>query len=178
MGMIGGNKLCPNKIFSFKTMTPVVMYHMLNSGHHTTILSYIRPILIEARDKADAEEWGYKDTGRDIPEMGIRLSVPKIHRQDTTVFRGCPSFMQHRRNCLHLEFAMEEVDFLQHLVKRAKEAYLFTPRCGNNMRISNTSTFETKSPEITNMSKYVCRHVNYHFSMIYCGLVGVVGLDR
>ena len=28
------------------------------------------------------------------------------------------------------------------------------------------------------MSKYVCRHVNYHSSMIYCGLVGLVGLDR
>ena len=28
------------------------------------------------------------------------------------------------------------------------------------------------------MSKYVRRHVNYHSSMIYCGVVGVVGLDR
>ena len=27
------------------------------------------------------------------------------------------------------------------------------------------------------MIKYVLRHVNYHSSMIYCGLVGVVGLD-
>ena len=66
-------------------MTPLVMYHMLNWGHNATILSEIRPILIEARDKADAEEWGYKDTGRNIPEMGIRLSVTKMHGQDTTV---------------------------------------------------------------------------------------------
>ena len=28
------------------------------------------------------------------------------------------------------------------------------------------------------MSKYVCRHVNYHSSMIYCGIVVVMGLDR
>ena len=53
-GMIGGNKLWPKKISSFETVTPVVMYHMLNSGHHATILSKIRPILIEAGDKADA----------------------------------------------------------------------------------------------------------------------------
>ena len=46
------------------------------------------------------------------------------------------------------------------------------------MRLSNISTFETKPPDITNMSKYVCRHVNYHYSMIYCGIVGVVVLDR
>ena len=73
---------------------------------------------------------------------------------------------------------MEEVDFLQDLFKRAKEADLFIPRWRNNVRLSNASTFETKPPEIPSMSKYVCRHVNYHSSMIYCGLVGVVGLDR
>ena len=50
-GMIGGSKLWPKKILSFKIVKPVVMYHMLNSGHHTTILSEIRLILVEARDK-------------------------------------------------------------------------------------------------------------------------------
>ena len=44
--------------------------------------------------------------------------------------------------------------------------------------MSKTSTFETNPPDITNMSKYVIRPANYLFSMIYCGLVGVVGLDR
>ena len=66
-------------------MTPLVMYHMLNLGHHANILSEIRPILIEAQDKADTEEWGYKDTGRNIPEMGVHLGVTKMHGQDTTV---------------------------------------------------------------------------------------------
>ena len=28
------------------------------------------------------------------------------------------------------------------------------------------------------MSKYFLHHVNYRSSMIYCGMVGVVGLDR
>ena len=121
---------------------------MLNWGHHANILSEIHPILIEARDKADAEEWGYKDTGRNIPEMGIRLSVPKIHVQHTIVFSGCPSFMQHCRKCLHLECAVEEVEFPQDIDKRAKEADMFTPRWGNNARLSNASTFETKPPEI------------------------------
>ena len=110
--MIGGNKLWPKKISSFKTVTPVVMYHMLNLGHHATILSEIRPIIIEARDKADEEEWGYKDTGRGIPKMGIRLSVPKMHGQNATVFSGWQSFMQHCREYLHLEYSVEEVDFL------------------------------------------------------------------
>ena len=73
---------------------------------------------------------------------------------------------------------MEEVDFLQDLVKRAKEADLFTLRWGVSVRLSNDSTFDTKPPDITNMSNYVCRHVNYHSSMIYCGILIVVGLDR
>ena len=67
-------KLWPNNILPFKTVTTVVMYHMLNSGHHATIRSEIRPIIIEAQDKADEEGWVYKDTGRDITEMGIHLS--------------------------------------------------------------------------------------------------------
>ena len=66
------------------------MYHMLNLGHHATILSEMRPMFIEARDKADEEEWGYKDTVPNIPEMEIRLSVPRIHGQDTKVFSGWP----------------------------------------------------------------------------------------
>ena len=81
--------------------------------------------------------------------------MPKIHGQDTTVFIGWTSFMQHQRKCLHLECAVEEVDFLKDLAKRAKEADLFTLRWGNNVRLSNASTFETKPPEIINMSKYV-----------------------
>ena len=142
-GMIGGNKLWPKKISSFKTVTPVVMYHMLNSGNHATILSDVRPILVEAQDKADVEEWGYKDTGSDIPEMVICLSVLKIYGQETTVFSGWPSFMQHRRKCLHLQCAVEEVDFLQGFAKQAKESDLFTPRWGKNVKPSNAYTFET-----------------------------------
>ena len=127
-GMIGGNKLWPKNISSFKTVTPVVMYHMMNLWHHATILSKVCPILIEAQEKADIEEWGYKDTGRNITEMGISLSVPTINGKDTTIFSGWLSFMQHHQKCLHLEFAVEEVDFLQDLVKQAKESDLFTPR--------------------------------------------------
>ena len=107
--MIGGNKLFPKMISFFNKVTPVLMYHMLDLGHNATILSEIHPSIIEARYKVDAEEWGYKDTGHDIPEMGIRLRVPKIHGHDTTVFIGWTSFMQHRRKCLHLECAVEKL---------------------------------------------------------------------
>ena len=47
-GIIGRKISWPKKISSFKTVTPVVMYHILNLGHHITILSKIRPIIIEA----------------------------------------------------------------------------------------------------------------------------------
>ena len=73
---------------------------------------------------------------------------------------------------------MEEVDFIQDIFKQAKEADLFKTRLGKYVRLSNSSMFETKPPEITNMIKYVRHHVNYHSSMIHCGMVGVVGLDR
>ena len=69
MGYDRRGGLWPNKILYFKTATPVVMYHMLKLGHHATILSEIHPILIEAQDKADAEERGYAYTGCNIPEI-------------------------------------------------------------------------------------------------------------
>ena len=86
--------------------------------------------------------------------------------------------MQHRRKFLHLECAVEEFDYLQDLVKRSKEADLFTPRWGKNVSLSNASTFENKPPDITNISKYVGQHINYHYNMIYFGLVVVVVLNR
>ena len=73
---------------------------------------------------------------------------------------------------------MEYIKFLQDIVKQAKEADPFTPRWGKNVRLSNYSKFETKPSDIIIIIKYVCRHVNYHSSMIYCGIVGLVGLDR
>ena len=82
-------------------MTPVVIYHILNSGHHATIISEICLILIEAQDKADEEDCGYKDNGH--------FSVPKIHEQDTTVLSVWPSFMQHHRKFLHLECSVEKL---------------------------------------------------------------------
>ena len=86
--------------------------------------------------------------------------------------------MQHHQKSLHLECSMREIGFLQDIAKQANKADLFTTRWGKNVRLSNVSTFDTKPPGITSMSNYVCRHVNYHSSMICCGLVGVVGLDR
>ena len=66
---------------------------------------------------------------------------------------------------------------IQDLVASAKRRGLFKPVWGKNVIVSNTVGDRTKPQDLTNMSRYVRHHVNYHLSMIYDGLVGINDLD-
>ena len=119
----------------------------------------------------------YQWEGHDIPELGMRLNVPKIPGQDTSAFKGWPRRLQWYRKVLHVECDSDAVPMIQDLVAAAKQRGLFKPMWGQNVRVSNTAGAKTKPQDLTNMGRYVRRHVNYHSSMIYDGLVGINALD-
>ena len=176
-GRINGKKMWLKAIKSFQTETPIALYHLLNSGHQATILTELKGILEEARDREAELDMCYVWEGHDIPELGMRLNVPKIPGQDTTVFKNWPHRSQWYRKVLHVECDSNAVPMIQDLVAVAKRRGLFKPVWGKNVRVSNTAGDKTKPQDLTNMSRYVRRHVNYHSSMIYDGLVGINDLD-
>jgi hypothetical protein len=155
-----------------------VIYHILNTNHHGTIIAELTAILKEARDYEARTEMFYGDALRDIPRMGLRLNVPKIPGQDTTQFSKWPHRLQFRRKCLHIECDEGDADLIKHLMDVAKRRDMFQPYWGRNARLSEQANKKTtKMYVLKNMEKYVKRHVNYHSSMTSAGLIGVVALD-
>ena len=176
-GRLNGKKMWLKAIKSFQTETPIALYHLLNTGHQDTILSELKGILEDARDREVEADMFYQWAGHDIPDLGMRLNVPKIPGQDTTAFKGWPRKLQWFRKVLHVECDSNAVPMIKDLVASAKRRGMFKPVWGKNVRISNTAGAKTKPQDLTNMSRYVRRHVNYHSSMIYDGLVGINNLD-
>ena len=175
---LNGKKMWLKAIALFKTETPVAIYHLLNSGHQRTITVELAQILTQARDAEEEVKSAYEWGGKDIPVFGLRLNVPKIPGQDTSVFYSWPKRIQWHRKTLHLECDVKDSKMMQDLVAVTKRRNLIFPVWGKNVRLTNTSFKDTKPQELTNMGQYVHRHVNYHSSMIYDGLVGVVDLNQ
>ena len=177
-GRLNGKKMWLKAIKSFKTETPIAIYHMLNSAHNSTIITELTNILREAKDREIEADPFYIWEDSEIPEMALRLNVPKIPGQDTSVFQGWPRRMQWYRKVLHVECDSNSCDMLRDLVASTKFRGLFSPVWGKNVRLSNTAGKDTKPQDLTNMGRYVRRHVNYHSSMTYDGLVGIGELDQ
>ena len=100
----------------FKTETPVTIYHMLNSAHHTTIISELTKILQSAKDREMELDPYYEWADVDIPQFSLRLNVPKIPGQDTLVFQGCPQKVQWYRKAIHVECDGDAVKMVHELV--------------------------------------------------------------
>ena len=70
-GRLNGKKMWLKAIPSFKTETPVAIYHLLNSGHQRTLITELKQILEQARDAEAQVEFGYEWEGKDIPAFGL-----------------------------------------------------------------------------------------------------------
>ena len=126
-GRLNGKKMWLKAINSFKTETPVAIYHMLNSAHHFTIIAELKGILEEAKDRETEVDMFYAWADHEIPELGLRLNVPKIPGQDTSVFQGWPRRMQWNRKVIHVECDCKASAMIQDLVAAAKRRGLFSP---------------------------------------------------
>ena len=176
-GKLGGNKMFLKNVAAYTTVTPIVIFHMINSASPKTILAELNMILEKIHDIADNDDFGYEYRGRELPFMAIRVSMPKIDGQDTSVFKGLKRSEQDQRKCIHVECADTDVPFLQFLVTKAKEMKLFIPVWGRLVKLTAASGFGTKPQDIAAMTKWVRMHINLHSSLCYDGIHGILGLD-
>ena len=176
-GKLGGNKLFLKEVSAYTTVTPVVIYHLLNTASSATIVAELHPILERAHQEAEVEDIDYPFRDKSIPQLAIRTNVPKVDGLDTSMFKGLPKFEQNKRRCLHLECAEEDASFLQALVAKAKEMNLFKPLWGRSVNLTNASGKDSKPQDITAMTKWVRHHINLHSSFTYAGITGIMGLD-
>ena len=120
----------------------------------------------------------YVHAGRHLPSFGTRVNVPKIKGQDTRVFENWSREQQFMRKAVHFESDREDSAFVQDLMEKAKLEDLIRPIWGPHVKVSKTSDNDTEPQNLNGQSRWVRKHVNYHASMEYGGLTGIVGLDK
>ena len=179
-GKLGGKKIWPKPLGAFSTCTPVVLYKLHNGGHKPTLMAELRGIFEKAMALVEGDEMMdyFEHTGKDIPQMGFRMNVPKIPGQDTSVFSGWSKSQQWRRKCIHVEVDKKDEKFIAFLVTAAKERNLIAPVWGSNVRITNMADEDTRHVDLASLASYVRQHINYHASMRSDGLTGIINLDK
>ena len=180
---VGGTRLFLRKLDAFKTNTPIVLYHMLNSIHQPTFIYELTPILERAHDALLQDNEDYAWWNEKVPEFGMRINIPKIPGQNTSVFAGWPRHLQQKRKCIHVEVATTSRKMIQEIVAKAKEMNLFAPVWGKQVKVTNAASAwnddeeDTEPVDLVAMANWVQKQVNYHSSMVYDGIQGIVGLD-
>ena len=127
-----GKKMYRKNLGCFKTCTPVIFFHVLNTASKSTMIAETRDILHLAKEIADVDGMSdaYVYLNREIPEISIRVSVPKIPGQDTTIYQGWNNRKQWYRKCMHLECAITDKEMIEDLCELAKTQNLFTQTLG------------------------------------------------
>jgi hypothetical protein len=90
-GKLGGQRFYLKEFNTFDTDTAVMAIKVLNNAEPSTIKSEFLQMFQEAKDAINAEElclgnspWVYHN--RPLPQLGVRVQMPKINGQDTSVF--------------------------------------------------------------------------------------------
>jgi hypothetical protein len=190
-GRIGGVRLWIKDISSFMTKTAFCLYHVRNDATADTIVAELQRLLDRAKDSASAREGvKYAYYFAEIPDMGIRIAVPKIDGMDTKRFQGWDGRQQFLRKVMHVECEEDKVQMVQSLIEEAKQDGSFHKMFGRNARAS--CVLEVKKGFVARKEKQraqskvdsaalasIChRHINYMSSTIYHGLTGIIDVDK
>ena len=182
-GRMGGKKLEVKGLKSFATETTHVIYCLHNQGHEKTIIDELTSILTTVRDVTEAEgmlnleDDGF-DGSRPVPAMALRRNVPKIPGQDTSVFQNYPNHLKQARKCFHIEIDKREAKWLSLLIELAKTRELFEPAWGRQVLVSSVLDYESPKGDLQRMAKVSRRHINFHASMSYNQLKGLLFIDE
>jgi hypothetical protein len=177
----GGVKMFRKKLSSFNTLTPVALFFVLNSANQLTVAAEYKMILEEARDTADwdAMEGFFEFANADVPDISLRVAVPQLKGQDTSIYKGWNNKQQWYRKLLHVECDKGHVALLKCLTQIAVDQGLFTKYWGKKAK---PAILDDKGDEaklnLHNLISMAKKHVNYEASMTYTGLVGIMHLDK
>ena len=123
-----GKKMYRKNLGYSRTCTPVIFFHVLNTASKITMIAETRDILHLAKEIADVDGMSdaYVYLNREIPEISIRVSVPKIPGQDTAIYQGWNNKRQWYRKYVHLEVAEENKEIVEDLCEITKTLNIIT----------------------------------------------------
>ena len=182
---VGGTKMYRKQLASFKEVTPIVILCLLNSSNRLTIIEEFTNILKEAQERRNLDEMEEMDGFRDmeIPKFSLTVKVPKLQGEDTQIYKGWKGQEQWNWKCIHIGMEKAKYRFVRVLVNKAKKRDLFRPIWGRHVIVSKLKVNGSDQDDGTgkkDLRKLISdsRHyINYHATMIYNGLSGVMDLD-
>ena len=179
----GGNRLELKDLRTHDVRSALVLYHMDTGGHQPSIIAECTEMLKMARDEEDLNNMDFEWGSAPIPDMAMRLMVPKAPGQDTRKMEKMPSKMKHARKALHIDVAAQHVKLVQALMRIAKDRRIVEKFWGYQVRPTDVISMDRKgkeksrSWEIENVLSFTKRHVNLQMSMASVGLVGFLTID-
>ena len=76
------------RLAAIRTYTPVAFYKLLNNIHQPTFLAELTIILDQAKRMLETEDLDKEWDEVLIPEMAVRVSMPRIPGLNTSMFEG------------------------------------------------------------------------------------------
>jgi hypothetical protein len=117
----------------FDTITPMVIYFLLNKGHGPTILAGLQRMLLEILPVLMGGEQ------EELPLMALRKQIPRIPGQVMADFKNLSFRAQMARRAWHIEVEKWHVDTLRRLVNATKEADYMSHMWGQQAHITSTA---------------------------------------
>ena len=78
-------------------------------------------MLQAAHTQLEVEDMDYPYPGKEIPEMTVRVAMPKIMGFKTEMFGGWPNHMLAKRKVIHVECGEEDGGMVKMLTNKVKE---------------------------------------------------------
>lgn len=180
-GRMGGIRLEQKALQSFSTISPLAIYLIWNRMHQATLIGEYTKILEEAKEIGEANEMLEDElflTWASTPSFSLRLNVPRLPGQDTSVFNNYSTQLSHGRKVFHIECDKKDEEYLKKLTQIAKDNGLIEAMWGHHAHVSEVVTEKSSGGEIKRLISISQDHTNYQVTMTIEDLAGIVDLDK
>ena len=180
----GGNRLYLKDLQTHDVDCAAVLWKLYTQCHEPTIAAELRVMLEKARDAEDDAAMGeFRWGGLNIPDVSLRLAVPRLPGLDTSRLNKLKYKEKQMRKAMHVDCDRKDLDHLQDLIDVAKERKLVEKMWGKQAAISKPIITDkrdrkkTKAWEIANAKSYSKKHVNLQATMTAVGFSGLWDID-
>ncbi len=124
------------------------------------------------RDTKDLPEYST------VPEMELRLQVPKLPGQDVSHFNKLEYRVSNNRRAFHVEYDKRFSESIKRSTQLAKEFNIVTKYWGKHAHLSEVANHESTPSEIKRLCRVAQVHTNYQISMIVEDILGIANLNQ
>ena len=177
----GGGKLQVKDLQAQESKVVMALYFVYTGTPYHIILKTLKNILRDATNIKERERMMIEDdfdyNPPPIPEISIRLQVPRLKGVDTSNFDKLPYHVRENRKVLHIETDPENEALLKEIVQFAKERNVLALLLGKRARISEVMDMKSTPGEIKKMVRSAMKHAGYQGSMTGETILGIDLID-